>query len=160
VIETAAEAAAQKGRGSVLVNASRPRGIFLLDGKKVSSKAPFQLDDLDASAEHVLEASLVAGGATVRQRFHVIPDQVVTVNVHLDETDDSADTGPTGSIRVETEQRCTVTIDGKRAGVSPLKVRVPVGVHRVLLEPANGGEARTIEVKVNEHKVAVISARF
>ncbi len=51
-------------------------------------------------------------------------------------------------------------IDGKRAGTTPLKARVPVGAHIVILEDPATGVPQPMDVMVREGKVAVVSLTF
>ena len=147
------------GSGVVLITAAPHRGIFKIDGRRVGVSCPLQIDQVDASREHVLEASLGADRPTVLQRFVVLPEETVILNVRFDDgggkvtgSGFSTVSGPTGAIRVDAAPPCTVLVDGKRAGACPLKVRVPVGAHRVTIESDALGAPRSKEVRVSEGK--------
>jgi eukaryotic-like serine/threonine-protein kinase len=61
-----------------------------------------------------------------------------------------------GRLIVETRPWTVVKLDGRRVGVTPLAVEVPVGAHKLLLENKETGLRRELEVRIQADEPTVL----
>lgn len=161
--------------GAVKVT-THPRGATLyLDGKKLEQTSNATLDGIDANREHTLVAEMsgykegqksfsVGAGGTAR----------LTVNLHRTREKRAADAAAPvaapvaapapapaasppkaepmegeGTLAVASSPWCTVEIDGKDRGQTPISIKLPAGTHTVVLSNPEAKIKRSLSVVVH-----------
>ena len=140
--------------GAVRVVTHPHDATLYLDGKELAARSPAQLDDVEADRAHTLVGKR-AGYRDESRRLVVTPGGKVAVTLNLQRLPGAAregtPTAPTptptptptprpaptasgpGTLAMITNPWCSVTIDGKDRGQTPLTLELPAGTHIVTL---------------------------
>ena len=141
--------AMQKVKGQIEVLSTPPEAKVLLDGKEVGS-TPMVIEAVEAG-RHVVE---------IRKRGHVAVRREVILGVEDVKKSVNATLRHTGVISVATDPAgAVVSVDGKAAGQSPLKIELAPGAHKIHLWQ-KGREPLTREVTVVSGRTSEVSVRL